>query len=708
MGGPGMARCPGWIESNLAFVKDPLHILHLEDSEADAVLISHELEKAGLHVEAHRVVTREEFARELEEYHPDIILSDHGLPNFDGFTALKLAKQKSPETPFIFVAESLHGESALETIKNGAADYILKSQVPQRLVPALRKALEAHGEWDISERRRMEREFEIHNRQQGAVASLGQKALAGMEMPALFREASNQVRTALQIEACCLFEIKAESGEVLLQSVLDDCEELSGKTILLGPRGSALSKAVSGEKPVVVVEEADESLQSISNLHGEALRTGILAVVHGPERPFGILAACSESARSFSKHDELFVQSMANVLGDAIVRARAEGQLRAGEERLRMLLEGVEDYAIYMLDLEGKVTSWNMGAQRIEGYKAEEIIGKDFSCFFPPEDVEKGVPAAVLQRVKTTGRVREDLWQVRKDGTLYWANLLLAPLRDDQGRLYGIAKVNHDMTLYKAAQEEIRRLNSTLEQRVRERTAQLEAVNKELETFSYSVSHDLRAPLRHIDGFADMLRQRTSGQLDETSLEYLGIITEATRQMSRLIDALLAFSRMGRAALTKSLLDSNKLVRGVLHDLSYDMEGRKIEWRIETLPQAVGDPALLRQVWFNLISNALKYTRVRDVATIEIGAKPAENEVAFFIKDNGVGFDMQYVDKLFGVFQRLHGAGEFEGTGIGLANVRRIVQRHGGRVWAEGEPDLGATFFFTLPKVAWGSGEPKR
>ena len=373
-----------------------------------------------------------------------------------------------------------------------------------------------------------------------------------------------------------------------------------------------------------------------------------------------------------------------------------------------MLLEGVEDYAIYMLDLEGNVASWNMGAQRIEGYKAEEVIGKHFSRFFPPEDVEKGVPAAVLQKVKTTGRVREDLWQVRKDGTLYWANLLLAALKDDQGRLYGIAKVNHDMTLYKAAQEEIRRLNSTLEQRVRERTAQLEAVNKELETFSYSVSHDLRAPLRHIDGFADMLRQRSSGQLDETSVEYLGIITEATRQMSRLIDALLAFSRMGRAALTKSLLDSNKLVRGVLHDLSYDMEGRKIEWRIETLPQVVGDPALLRQVWFNLISNALKYSRVRDVATIEIGAKAAENEITFFIKDNGVGFDMQYVDKLFGVFQRLHGAGEFEGTGIGLANVRRIVQRHGGRVWAEGEIDLGATFFFTLPMASWGSGEPKR
>ncbi|HUR45168.1 MAG TPA: PAS domain-containing protein [Candidatus Saccharimonadales bacterium] len=825
-----MANCPRAVTVESVVVKDPLHILHLEDSEADAVLVSHELEKAGLHVEAHRVVTREEFTRELDEYHPDVILSDHGLPTFDGFSALKLAKEKCPEIPFIFVAESLHGESALETIKNGASDYILKSQVSQRLVPALRRALEnqasAHEEmlrqseerfkvvaratmdviydWDIaknflfwnegfhktfgyrpediqpniedweekihpgdrqrvvdalkaaqdhrdpawtdeyrfrradgsyacvlgrgyfisdrdrnpvrmvgamidvSERRRMTHESELHNRQQSAVAALGQQALSGTDLSSLFLEATSQVSKVLEIEFCCLFEVPNDNGEAKFRCGLEGRADLQGKWVLQGDKATTLAKVINGDNPAVVVQEAE--LKPISELSAKPLRTGILAIVHGPERPFGILAACSENQREFSRHDQLFVQSVANVLGDAIVRTHAESQLRAGEERLRMLLEGVEDYAIYMLDLEGNVASWNMGAQRIEGFKADEIIGKDFACFFPAEDIERGVPAAVLQKVKTTGRFREDLWQVRKDGTLYWANLLLAALKDDQGRLYGIAKVNHDMTLYKAAQEEIRRLNSTLEQRVRERTAQLEAVNKELETFSYSVSHDLRAPLRHIDGFADMLRQRSVGQLDETSLEYLGIITEATRQMSRLIDALLAFSRMGRAALTKSLLDSNKLVRGVLHDLSYDMEGRKIEWRIETLPQVVADPALLRQVWFNLISNALKYSRVRDVATIEIGSKVSENEITFFIKDNGVGFDMQYVDKLFGVFQRLHGNAEFEGTGIGLANVRRIVQRHGGRVWAEGEPDLGATFYFTLPKLPYGSGpgEQKR
>ena len=303
-----------------------------------------------------------------------------------------------------------------------------------------------------------------------------------------------------------------------------------------------------------------------------------------------------------------------------------------------MLLEGFEEYAIYMLDLDGRVASWNMGAQRIEGYKAEEIIGKHFSCFFPPRMLRKG------SRTPSCKKSKRPVASGRISGNSENTALFTGPIfcwrrsRTIRGRLYGIAKVNHDMTLYKAAQEEIRRLNSTLEQRVRERTAATRGRQQGVGNFQLLGSHDLRAPLRHIDGFADMLRQRASG----SSMKPVSRIWESSRQparqMSRLIDALLAFSRMGRAALNKSLLDVNKLVRGVLHDLSYDMEGRNIEWRIETLPQVVGIPALLRQVWFNLISNSLKYSRVRDVATIEIGLKQGENEVTFFIKDNGGGF----------------------------------------------------------------------
>jgi len=244
------------------------------------------------------------------------------------------------------------------------------------------------------------------------------------------------------------------------------------------------------------------------------------------------------------------------------------------------------------------------------------------------------------------------------------------------------------------AQERCRRL----EEQLARRTAQLEAVTQELESFSYSVSHDLRAPLRHIDGFADLLRQGLGGKLDPVNDEYLRIISQSTRQMSKLIDALVAYSRIARAPIQRSRVKMESLLRGVLHDLRYDTEGRKVDWVIGELPEVFGDATLLRQALLNLISNALKYTRPRELARIEIGSTSSASEHIFFVRDNGIGFDMRYAEKLFGVFQRLHGSTELEGVGIGLANVRRIVQRHGGRSWADAAPDRGATFYFSLPK----------
>jgi signal transduction histidine kinase len=249
--------------------------------------------------------------------------------------------------------------------------------------------------------------------------------------------------------------------------------------------------------------------------------------------------------------------------------------------------------------------------------------------------------------------------------------------------------IRHDIT-------ERRRVAAELQRRGK----LLEAANKELEAFSYSVSHDLRAPLRHIDGYASLLQKSALPLLDEKSSRYLQTISESATHMGQLIDDLLVFSRMGRQEMLHATVNLEQLVKSVLHDLRHDTQSREISWTIGALPDVKGDPAMLRQVFSNLIANAIKFTATRPLAMIEIGSdERSPAEMVFYVRDNGVGFDMQYAGKLFGVFQRLHRADEFEGTGIGLANVRRIIHRHGGRTWAESTLDQGATFYFSLPRI---------
>ncbi len=335
------------------------------------------------------------------------------------------------------------------------------------------------------------------------------------------------------------------------------------------------------------------------------------------------------------------------------------------------------------------------------GIAAEETEGSRWLAVVHPEEYAVAIDRWA-DAVRTGGSYHVELrLQRASDGAYRWHIGRAAPLQNDAGEVTKWIGTFTDIDDAKQAEQEVRSLNLELEQRVHERTAELEAAVQELESFSYSVSHDLRAPLRHVGGYVEMLRTAVGDQLTGKPLRYLDTITAATVEMGRLIDDLLEFSRMGRTELIRGRVSLDALVQDVLRGFELAVRERTVEWKIDALPEVVGDASMLKHVFSNLIDNALKYSRNAGVARIEIGCGRREGgRVVLFVRDNGAGFDMKYAHKLFGVFQRLHRSEEYEGTGIGLATVRRIVSRHGGRIWAESVVGNGAAFYFTLQPVA--------
>lgn len=395
--------------------------------------------------------------------------------------------------------------------------------------------------------------------------------------------------------------------------------------------------------------------------------------------------------------------TLLGVLGighDITERKQIEVALKESNERLNVILEN-NPIAIWDWDL---ITDKWYATQ-----KYYTMLGYEPETGYPdrtvwlnrihPDDRElvRQKIANVLNH--TDEHYSYDARMLHADGSYRWQTVMgQAVERSDDGNVSHMIGVRIDIDDRKQAEAEIIKLNESLERRIVERTAQLEAANKELEAFSYSVSHDLRAPLRHISGFADMLSKDSKDKLPEKSQHYLHVINDSTRKMGSLIDDLLSFSRTGRAEMKKDTFSMNKAVEDALLQVKNSISDRKIIWNIGNLPEVFGDYNLICLAWVNLLDNAVKYSKTREEAVIHINCTNDTDEYVFSIRDNGVGFDMQYANKLFGVFQRLHTSSEFEGTGIGLANVRRIILRHGGRTWAEAEIDKGATFYFSLPK----------
>ena len=385
------------------------------------------------------------------------------------------------------------------------------------------------------------------------------------------------------------------------------------------------------------------------------------------------------------------------VATDITEQKRAEDALKESEERFRLMVSNVKDYAIIVLSPEGLVSSWNGGAQKIKGYKAEEILGKHFSVFYLPEDIAIGKPGAERKVALEAGRFEDEGWRVRKDGSCFWANVVVTPLRDDAGVLRGFVKITRDISERRLAEQEILR-----------RSLELEAANKELEAFSYSVSHDLRAPLRGIEGFSQALQEDYEPQLDSTAKDYLKRIRSATHRMGELIDDLLNLSRVTRAEMYRERIDLSKLANEIAQELRSHEPTRSVALKIAKGLEAEGDGRLVRVALQNLIGNAWKFTSKRAEAEIEFGQKNSNGDRTYFVRDNGAGFNQSYATRLFGAFQRLHAANEFPGTGIGLATVQRIINRHGGTVWAEGSVNSGATIYFTLERSTHDRGSHER
>ncbi|NJD06973.1 MAG: PAS domain S-box protein [Methylococcaceae bacterium] len=388
------------------------------------------------------------------------------------------------------------------------------------------------------------------------------------------------------------------------------------------------------------------------------------------------------------------------LLAEIAEHRRTEEELRQSEEKFRAIFDQTFQL-IGVLDTDGTLLRANQTALQFAGVSEADVIGKPF-WDTPWWSHSAGLQQRLRDAVgeAATGKlVRFEASHSGPDGQLRHIDFSIKPVTDTAGQVVQLIPEGRDITERKQAEEEVRTLNLELERRVAERTAELEQANQELEAFAYSVSHDLRAPLRHIDGFVGLLKKKNAAIFDEQSLHYMATISDAAKRMAALIDDLLSFSRLGRNQMSKTPIDLGALVQDVIREIEAETRDRLIGWRVADLPVVSGDRAMLRVVLVNLISNAVKFTEPRADAKIEIGTVPeAEAETIVYVRDNGVGFDMAYADKLFGVFQRLHGSDEFEGTGIGLANVRRIISRHGGRTWGEGKVDGGATFYFSLPR----------
>jgi two-component system, chemotaxis family, CheB/CheR fusion protein len=400
------------------------------------------------------------------------------------------------------------------------------------------------------------------------------------------------------------------------------------------------------------------------------------------------------------------IYGFAKVTRDITERKLAEEKLRESEERFQTLVHSVKDYAIFMLDRRGYIKSWNVGAERIKGYKAEEILGQHFSKFYTEEDIKKQKPEHLLEVAESSERVEDEGWRVRKDGTKFWADVVITALKDTDGEILGFAKVTRDLTDRKRNEDNLKSANENLEIKVQERTEalrrnadELQRSNEELEQFAFVASHDLQEPLRMVSTYLQYVEKHAKDKLDSETKRFVDLAVEGALRLKSLVEDLLAFSRLGKGLELAEQVDVKAIVQEAERNLNKVIEESDAEIRVLDLPKLSVDSDRMVQVFQNLIGNAIKY-RSEAPPKIEIQSQKQDGEWVFQVKDNGIGIDPQYKEKIFVVFQRLHSdRKKYPGTGIGLAICKKIIEQHRGRIWVESQPSEGSAFYFTIPRA---------